>query len=161
MFLQATDVTPPVCHLVSLSDVVCDSSSAACASARWELVANLTDGINGTGIRRVSVRQGNGTLNSSSVVGERGENITVVTYNALCCSDSVELAVVDRAGNVGSCVGQARQISTTTVTPGTPTTPVAPTTPVTPGGVSSSGHDQRGRDWSWITVLGSFLLAVK
>uniref|UniRef100_A0A3B4U9U7 von Willebrand factor A domain-containing protein 7-like n=1 Tax=Seriola dumerili TaxID=41447 RepID=A0A3B4U9U7_SERDU len=97
---KVTDVTRPVCQEVSTS-TSCPSSSSLCASSQWEFIANLTDGINGTGIESITVRQGNGTLNTSTVAGAEGENITVATYSASCCSQNVELAVVDKVGNVG------------------------------------------------------------
>lgn len=100
-----TDVSRPVCQVVSMS-TGCPSSSSLCASSQWVFIANLTDGINGTGIESVTIRQGNGTLNTSTVAGAGGENITVATYSASCCSQNVELAAVDRVGNVGTCVGQ-------------------------------------------------------
>ncbi|KAM6939535.1 von Willebrand factor A domain-containing protein 7 [Xenentodon cancila] len=108
---KATDVSRPVCQAVTTS-ANCPSSSSLCASSQWNFVANLTDGVNGTGIESVTIRQGNGTLNTSTVLGPGGENITVVAYRASCCSQRVELAAVDRVGNVGKCVGQARQPST-------------------------------------------------
>ncbi|KAF3687457.1 von Willebrand factor A domain-containing protein 7 Protein G7c Precursor [Channa argus] len=81
-------------------------------AAKWVLIANLTDGIAGTGIERVTIIQGNGTLNTSTVAGAGGENITVAMYSASCCSHNVELAAVDRVGNVGTCVGHATVSST-------------------------------------------------
>ncbi|KAK2815937.1 hypothetical protein Q5P01_026404 [Channa striata] len=104
---KVTDINRPVCQVVSTSSS-CLSSSSPCASSQWVFIANLTDGITGTGIESITVIQGNGTLNTSTVVGAGGENITVATYSASCCSHNVELAAVDRAGNVGTCVGQAR-----------------------------------------------------
>ncbi|KAM8880382.1 von Willebrand factor A domain-containing protein 7 [Spinachia spinachia] len=104
---KVTDVTRPVCQVVSSTN--CPSSPAPCTSSQWELVANLTDGINGTGIESLTVRQGSGTLNTSIVAGVAGENITVATYSASCCSQNVVLAAVDRVGNVGTCVGQVRE----------------------------------------------------
>lgn len=150
--LQATDVTRPVCHVSSLGS--CHASSANCASARWEFIANFTDGINGTGIRRVSVQKGNGTLNTSSAVGAGGENITVAVYSASCCSDSVELAAADRAGNVGRCVVRAGQTSTTNT--------VAPVTSApTSGPTSTAGHNLGRAPWFWMTVSAFFLWNVK
>lgn len=117
-FLQVTDITRPVCQVVS-SSTNCPSSPALCTSSQWEFVANLTDGINGTGIESLTIRQGNGTLNTSTATGAEGENITVATYSASCCSQNVVLAAVDRVGNVGTCVGQARE-STTNVSTAAP-----------------------------------------
>ncbi|XP_026159403.1 von Willebrand factor A domain-containing protein 7 [Mastacembelus armatus] len=105
---KVTDVTRPVCQVVSTS-TSCPSSSSFCASSQWKFIANLTDGINGTGIERVTIRQGLGTLSTSTVAGAGGEIVTVVTYSASCCSQVVELAAVDGVGNVGVCVGRAQQ----------------------------------------------------
>lgn len=109
--LQVTDINRPVCQVVSTS-ASCPSSSSLCASSQWEFIANLTDGINGTGIDSITIRQGNGTLNTTTAVGAGGENVTVVTYSASCCSQNVELTLVDSVGNVGTCVGQARALTT-------------------------------------------------
>ncbi|GLD60771.1 von Willebrand factor A domain-containing protein 7-like protein [Lates japonicus] len=95
---KVTDVTRPVCQVVSTS-TSCLSSSSLCASSQWEFVANLTDGVNGTGIESITVRQGNGTLNTSTVAGASGENITVATYSASCCSQNVELVAVDKCSS--------------------------------------------------------------
>ncbi|XP_076023377.1 von Willebrand factor A domain-containing protein 7-like [Genypterus blacodes] len=117
---KVTDVTRPVCEVKSTSGT-CPSSSSLCASTQWEFLANLTDGVNGTGIERVSIRQGNGTLNTSTVIGAGGENITVISYSASCCSQNVELTAVDGVGNVGTCVGQAKVTESTTAAPITTT----------------------------------------
>ena len=108
--LQVTDINRPGCQVVSTS-ASCPFSSSLCASSHWEFIANLTDGINGTGIERITIRKGNGTLNTSTAVGAGGENVTVATYSASCCSQDVELAAVDKVGNVGTCVGQARAVT--------------------------------------------------
>ncbi|KAM7009756.1 von Willebrand factor A domain-containing protein 7-like [Tautogolabrus adspersus] len=109
---KVTDVNRPVCQEVSRSGI-CPSSASLCASSQWEFIANLTDGINGTGIDSITIRTGNGTLNTSSATGAGGENVTVVTYSASCCSQNVELNAVDKEGNVGTCVGQARTTAAT------------------------------------------------
>ncbi|XP_053710879.1 von Willebrand factor A domain-containing protein 7-like [Synchiropus splendidus] len=119
---KVTDVDRPVCQVVSRAS--CPSHS--CSSSQWEFIANITDGINGTGIDSVRLRQGNGTLNVSSVSGAGGENITVASYSASCCFQSVELVAVDRVGNVGSCVGQARALTTAAPTTTANTTSSAP-----------------------------------
>ncbi|KAK2919169.1 hypothetical protein Q8A73_003540 [Channa argus] len=100
---KVTDITSPVCQVVSTSSS-CLSSLSPCASSQWVLIANLTDGIAGTGIERVTIIQGNGTLNTSTVAGAGGENITVAMYSASCCSHNVELAAVDRVGNTTGLV---------------------------------------------------------
>ena len=121
-----TDVSGPVCEMISISD--CPSSSALCSSAQWQFSAQLTDGANGTGIDSVSVRQGNGTLNTSKQVGAAGENVTMVTFSASCCAQTVELVAVDQAGNVGTCKGQAKVEQPTTLAPAITTTAAVPTT---------------------------------
>ena len=95
---QVTDFTRPVCKQLSLQS----SCSANCDSSMWELSVQVTDGAEGTGVDRVSLRRGNGTMNTSLDPGN--ENITLVSYTASCCSPDVELLVVDRVGNVASCV---------------------------------------------------------
>ncbi|XP_028302235.1 von Willebrand factor A domain-containing protein 7-like isoform X2 [Gouania willdenowi] len=112
--LKVTDVSGPTCQEVNTSGNCSSSSSFLCSSSKWEFLANFTDGINGTGIERITLRQGNGTLNTSTAVGTAGENITVVTYSSSCCSQSVQLIAVDKVGNVGSCVGQVRAVTTAT-----------------------------------------------
>uniref|UniRef100_UPI001EAE9DBE uncharacterized protein LOC124028954 n=1 Tax=Oncorhynchus gorbuscha TaxID=8017 RepID=UPI001EAE9DBE len=62
---KMTDFTPPQCGVVSVSS----NCPADCGASYWQLSANLTDGANGTGIDRVTLRQGNGTLNTSTEVG--------------------------------------------------------------------------------------------
>ncbi|XP_028273705.1 von Willebrand factor A domain-containing protein 7-like [Parambassis ranga] len=113
---KVTDVTRPVCLVVNTSGK-CSSSSSLCASSQWVFVANLTDGVNGTGLDSISIRQGNGTLNTSTAAGAGGENITVATYSSSCCSQTVQLTMVDKVGNVGTCEGQLRE--TTTAAPAT------------------------------------------
>jgi len=142
---QVTDVTRPTCREVSTS-ANCPSSSSLCATSQWEFIANFTDGINGTGIESISIRQGNGTLNTSTVVETGGENVTVVTYSAFCCSPNVELVAVDRVGNLGRCVGQVRQ----------PTT-AAPVTTAAGGTTSSRGHTLSITHTLWISVAVSVL----
>uniref|UniRef100_A0AAX7TYP7 von Willebrand factor A domain containing 11 n=1 Tax=Astatotilapia calliptera TaxID=8154 RepID=A0AAX7TYP7_ASTCA len=78
---KVTDVNRPVCQVVNTS--TCASTSLLCASSQWEFIANFTDGINGTGIESVTIHQGNGTLNMSTVVEAGGENITLVTYTVV------------------------------------------------------------------------------
>ncbi|XP_056141253.1 von Willebrand factor A domain-containing protein 7-like [Lampris incognitus] len=104
-----TDFVQPTCRLVSLQS----RCPGNCASSTWELSVNLSDGAEGTGIGRVSLKQGNGTLNTSAAVAANGENITLVSYSASCCSPSVELMVVDGVGNVGSCFFTLRATTTT------------------------------------------------
>ncbi|XP_031712874.1 von Willebrand factor A domain-containing protein 7-like [Anarrhichthys ocellatus] len=98
IFNTVTDFTPPVCELLSLQS----NCSDICSLSMWELSVQVTDGTEGTGVERVSLRQGNGTMTSSLAPGN--ENITLVSYISSCCSPEMELLVVDRVGNVGTCV---------------------------------------------------------
>ncbi|CAN9510134.1 unnamed protein product [Ophioblennius macclurei] len=141
---KVTDVTRPVCQEVSPS-TVCPSSPSLCASSQWTFIANISDGINGTGIESVTLRQGNGTLNTSTAVGAGGENITVVNYSASCCSQTVELTAVDKVGNVGTCVGLARQ----------PATEAPVTTPA--GNTTSGGITPSVSHTLWLSVVISLL----
>lgn len=97
LYSQVTDFTAPVCQLLSLQS----SCSENCSSNTWKLSVRVTDGAEGTGVERVGLKQGNGTMNSSP--DPANENITLVSYNATCCAPDMELQVVDRVGNVGSC----------------------------------------------------------
>lgn len=133
--LQVTDVTRPVCQVVNTS-ADCPASSSLCNSSHWEFTANLTDGVNGTGISSVTMRRGNGTLNTSTVVGAGGENVTVATYSASCCSETAELVAVDGVGNVVTCVAQARESSM----------------PTTPTPAISAANPQSILGWLWISV---------
>lgn len=133
MRLQVTDVTRPVCQEVRTS-ANCSASSSLCSSANWEFVVNITDGVNGTGVASVSVRQGNGTLNTSTAVVADGQNVTVATYSASCCSPDVRLVAVDEVGNAVTCTGTARESTaastaapTETATTEAATTSAAPT----------------------------------
>ncbi|XP_061686245.1 von Willebrand factor A domain-containing protein 7-like [Syngnathoides biaculeatus] len=139
---EMTDFNGPVCQEVSTSSSC--SSSSLCYSSQWQFVVNVTDGVNGTGIERVTVRVGSGTLSTTTVVGPGGENITVASYWASCCAQRVELSVVDNVGNVGVCVGEVRQSTT-----------VAPVTAakVTTNTISTGGYTLSSTLWVWITVV--------
>ncbi|TKS82851.1 von Willebrand factor A domain-containing protein 7 [Collichthys lucidus] len=101
-----TDFTRPVCDLVSLQS----NCSENCSLSMWELSVQVTDGAEGTGIDRITLKQGNGTMSTSLAAGN--ENITLVSYDASYCSPNVELLVVDRVGNVGSCFYSIRRTVT-------------------------------------------------
>nr|XP_019939288.1 PREDICTED: von Willebrand factor A domain-containing protein 7-like [Paralichthys olivaceus]XP_019939289.1 PREDICTED: von Willebrand factor A domain-containing protein 7-like [Paralichthys olivaceus] len=142
---KVTDTTRPVCQVISTS-TNCSSSSPLCSSSKWEFVANFTDGVNGTGIDSITVRQGNGTLNTSTVAGGGGENITVINYSASCCAQNVELTAVDNVGNVGTCVGQARESTT-----------AAPVTTAAVNTTSTGGHTLSMSRCLWLTAAVSLL----
>uniref|UniRef100_A0A8C7MZG0 von Willebrand factor A domain-containing protein 7-like n=2 Tax=Oncorhynchus kisutch TaxID=8019 RepID=A0A8C7MZG0_ONCKI len=97
---KVTDVTPPQCEVVSVSSVDCPADPAFCNSAFWQLSANLTDGVNGTGITSLTHRQGAGSLTHTDLK----QTVVAAAFNASCCSLTVELVAVDKAMNVGTCL---------------------------------------------------------
>ncbi|TWW75015.1 von Willebrand factor A domain-containing protein 7 [Takifugu flavidus] len=88
-----TDVTPPVCQLIS-RHATCPKN---CNSSRWTLSLRVSDEAGGTGVANVTLKTGNGTLDTTY------GDITLVSYNASCCAPKVVLRVTDRAGNEGTC----------------------------------------------------------
>ncbi|XP_045578943.1 von Willebrand factor A domain-containing protein 7 isoform X1 [Salmo salar] len=96
---KVTDFTPPQCEVVSVSAVDCPADPAACSSAFWQLSANLTDGVNGTGITSLTHLQGVGSLTHT----DRKQTVVAAAFNASCCTLTVELEAVDKARNVGTC----------------------------------------------------------
>lgn len=76
----------------------CPNDLTYCRDHKWELVVNLTDG-NGTGLKGISLRHGDGILLHSSF----NSPVTEVSYNATCCAQVVDLRAVDKAGNEGRC----------------------------------------------------------
>ncbi|XP_047463491.1 von Willebrand factor A domain-containing protein 7-like [Mugil cephalus] len=111
-----TDFTQPACQLLSLQS----NCSEDCSSAAWEVSVQVDDGAEGTGVSRVDLRQGNGTMNTS--LAADNENITLVSYRSSCCSPDVELLVVDGVGNIGSCFYTVRSQAVTTSSPQDPAT---------------------------------------
>ncbi|XP_061608813.1 von Willebrand factor A domain-containing protein 7-like [Phyllopteryx taeniolatus] len=95
-----TDFTAPVCEVLCIVNCVHD-----CNTTSWELSLRVSDGTEGTGVERVSLTQGNGTLNIRPAPDDR--NVILATYNASCDSPDVELLVVDGVGNVGTCAFNA------------------------------------------------------
>ncbi|XP_074468122.1 von Willebrand factor A domain-containing protein 7-like isoform X2 [Sebastes fasciatus] len=145
---KVTDFTPPMCQLLSLQS----NCSDICSLSMWKLSVQVTDGANGTGVDRVSLRQGNGTLSTSLAAGNEtmntslaagngtmntslaagNENITLVSYNSSCCSPDVELLVVDRVGNVASCSYSVRKTATNSTQATTTNSPQPPTAAQSP-----------------------------
>lgn len=76
--------------------------SGNCSLSVWYFTANVTDG-NGSGIQNVRILQGNGNLTTTTVLSDAGINVTMVIYNASCCSQDLELVAVDEVGNVAMC----------------------------------------------------------
>ncbi|XP_031415803.1 von Willebrand factor A domain-containing protein 7 [Clupea harengus] len=136
---KVTDFTRPVCQVDLTANCPQD-----CSQATWQLSANLTDG-NGTGIVLVTLQQGNGTLNTSS----SGSGITFASYSASCCSEVVELVMVDDVGNAGVCSASIRGLSSAT----TPQTPTANATVTQIATTSSAGHCLNLSIWLWPIVM--------
>lgn len=102
---QVTDFTAPQCELLSFQS----NCSENCSSLTWSLSARVSDGAEGTGVDRVSLKQGNGTMSTS--LAPDNENITLVSYSSSCSAPDMELQVVDNVGNVGSCFYTIRENS--------------------------------------------------
>ncbi|XP_055060960.2 von Willebrand factor A domain-containing protein 7-like isoform X1 [Misgurnus anguillicaudatus] len=115
---EITDVSKPVCEKVSIKA----DCPVVCSNASWELSANLNDG-NGTGIAKVFINIGNGSLSTSQLMSEDGTNVTVAFYNASCCSPEVQVVAVDGVGNVGKCFTSIKKISVNTITTNTTVKP--------------------------------------
>ncbi|XP_062414135.1 LOW QUALITY PROTEIN: von Willebrand factor A domain-containing protein 7-like [Pungitius pungitius] len=98
VFNTVTDFTPPRCEQLSLKH----NCSVNCSLSRWELSARVTDGAGGTGVERVSLRRGNGTITAGPA--SSNENVTLVSYVSSCCAPDMELVAVDRVGNVDTCL---------------------------------------------------------
>ncbi|XP_042355378.1 von Willebrand factor A domain-containing protein 7-like [Plectropomus leopardus] len=130
---RVTDFTKSECELLSLQSNCSDD----CFLSMWELSVQVTDGANGTGVDRITLRQGNGTLNTSRLAAGN-ESITLVSYSASCCSPDVELLAVDRVGNVASCFYSVRETVTTTSQPVAVPTTTDSQRPTTAAGVSLS-----------------------
>ncbi|XP_077426958.1 von Willebrand factor A domain-containing protein 7-like [Vanacampus margaritifer] len=143
---RVTDVLPPICQVSRISS--CPSSSSPCNSSQWVYMVNVTDGMNGVGIDNITIVGGNGTLNMTTVVGPGGQNITMVSYQASCCDNIVELSVVDKMGNEAICRSQARE--STTVAPVT-------TENVTPDS-TSRGYTIHTSHFLWLTVVSLALI---
>ncbi|RVE63985.1 hypothetical protein OJAV_G00141760 [Oryzias javanicus] len=108
---KVTDFSPPVCQLVSLQSNCSDN----CNQSMWELSVEVTDGENGTGIDLISLREGNGILNSNMTTANG--SVTLVSYNASCCSPNVQIVVVDLVGNVEVCSYSVAPIVSPTISP--------------------------------------------
>ncbi|XP_036071146.1 von Willebrand factor A domain-containing protein 7-like [Oryzias melastigma] len=121
---KVTDFSPAFCQLVSLQSNCSDN----CNQSMWELSVEVTDGENGTGIDRISLREGDGIL-ISNVTTANG-SVTLVSYNASCCSSNVQIVVVDRVGNVDVCSYSVTPRVSATVSPTVASTaqPSSPTT---------------------------------
>lgn len=76
----------------------CPKDLTYCRNHKWELRANLTDG-SGTGVERIYLRHGDGSLTYSPL----NAPVVEISYQATCCAQAVDLRAVDKAGNEGRC----------------------------------------------------------
>lgn len=97
VFNTVTDFSAPVCELLSLQN----NCSVNCSMYMWAFSARVSDGADGTGIERISVKEGNGTFTTSP--DSQNPNNTLVSYSASCCQPSMQILAVDKVGNVGTC----------------------------------------------------------
>ncbi|XP_056450920.1 von Willebrand factor A domain-containing protein 7-like [Gadus chalcogrammus] len=113
-----TDFQPPSCTLV-LREGSCGGNCSQAGD--WAVVVDVADA---SGVGRLALLQGNGTLSSAVVgLGAGGQNASRVTYRASCCSPEAELLAVDGVGNVGSCPYSARGPDPAAQSPGAALTP--------------------------------------
>ncbi|CAL8331383.1 unnamed protein product [Merluccius merluccius] len=137
---KITDFVRPMCEVVRVAAEDCPKNVSLCASFRWDLSANLTDG-NGTGIDSITLRQGDGVFSHTSL----SDRDVQASYNASCCSEIVEFVAVDKVGNVGTCYHSIAQV--------VPTSSPATTGPPS-GGPPSLGLAQP----LWLCLLlGAFM----
>lgn len=97
------NVFPPVCETLSVRD----DCPGECSQSSWYVSANLISGY-GAGIPSVTVLQGNGKLNTSSVFTDTGLIVTAINYNSSCCFKDLELIAKDAVGNVVTCFKSLR-----------------------------------------------------
>ncbi|XP_077596559.1 von Willebrand factor A domain-containing protein 7-like [Stigmatopora nigra] len=96
VFNPVSDFTAPVCELLSVVNCLQNSSDAS-----WNLTVRVSDGPQGTGVERVNLTRGDGTLLLAPAPGD--PDVILATYNASCDSPELGLAVADRVGNVDTC----------------------------------------------------------
>lgn len=75
----------------------CPKDLTNCRDHKWELRAELSD--KGKGLKSVFLRHGDGTL----IYGALNASVVDVKYQATCCTQAVDMRVVDKAGNEGRC----------------------------------------------------------
>ncbi|XP_034538688.1 von Willebrand factor A domain-containing protein 7-like [Notolabrus celidotus] len=94
-----TDFIQPECQLLTRQSNC--SGSVNCSSLMWMIFVRVTDGAEGTGVDHVRLLKGNGTIIIEPAADNK--NVTMVLYTSACCSPEMELVVVDKIGNVGTC----------------------------------------------------------
>lgn len=101
------DFTEPACELLSIQSNCSDSVD--CSQSLWTVFVKVTDGAEGTGVDRVSLIKGKGTLITNPAADN--QNITMVFYSSRCCSPDMELVVVDKIGNEDTCYYSSKESS--------------------------------------------------
>lgn len=96
--VQITDFVAPVCNVYDVMAGDCPDDVSKCEPFKWHFTANLTDN-NGTGIDKISLRQGNGNLTLTRL----SDQLVQAKYEASCCSETAEFVALDKVGNVGKC----------------------------------------------------------
>ncbi|XP_059904201.1 von Willebrand factor A domain-containing protein 7-like isoform X2 [Gadus macrocephalus] len=130
---KITDFVRPTCKVDRVAADDCPTNVSQCASFRWNLSANVTDG-NGTGIDRITLRKGDGVLAHDALTHLDIE----ASYNASCCSQIVEIVAVDKVGNVGTCYHSIApptivpSVGPPTIVPSVGPTPTVPSVGPTP-----------------------------
>lgn len=98
VFNTVTDFSAPVCELLSLQS---NCSSVNCSQYMWSFSARISDGADGTGVERVTLKEGNGTFTTNP--DPQNAKSTLVSYSSSCCSPSMQMLAVDKVGNVATC----------------------------------------------------------
>ncbi|KAM9477191.1 von Willebrand factor A domain-containing protein 7-like [Clarias gariepinus] len=92
------EYVPPVCNVLQITA----NCSGSCSLSSWSLTANVTAGF-GSGIPSLKVLKGNGQITTTSMIRDTSTIVTMVVYNASCCSKELHLVAVDSVGNVATC----------------------------------------------------------
>lgn len=83
---------------MQVDDGKCPKDLTYCKNHKWALEAILNDG-NGTGVERIYLHHGDGTLITNSV----NASVVKISYQGTCCAQVVDVRAVDKAGNEGRC----------------------------------------------------------
>ena len=106
-----TDIRAPECVSVSVNA----NCTGNCSLQTWEFSATVSDGRGGSVVERVSVRRARGTLNTTTLLGGAGFNVTLASFSTSCCNEEVVLVAADAVGNVGTCIISSRGDHTVTL----------------------------------------------
>nr|XP_014345788.1 PREDICTED: von Willebrand factor A domain-containing protein 7-like [Latimeria chalumnae] len=93
---KVEDFSAPKCSIITMNK----NCATHCSIQQWHLTAEFQE--TGTGIERIYIRYGNGTLTTKEAT-VMGTNVIQVNYTSSCCIQDVEIIGVDKVGNVGKC----------------------------------------------------------